>query len=681
MMVRTRFTIRQGLMAFAAALLAPALIFAAVLLWGYSTSQREQHEQDARDAAHRIIATVDRELISVRAVAQALATSNLLREGHYEAFQKQAEVTVRTMSADSTSEMAIVVRDTSGQQVVNTRLPWGTPLPKGPGLQANEEVIASRRPVFQDLFLGAVASRPVISVGVPVPGEAGVSHILSIALDRNQFTEILRSENLPQAWVATLLDRSDYIVARSHGHEEFFGLLAPDDFRSIPETLEGPWAGRDLSGAAMTGAHARSGVAGWRVFVAAPTEVLQAPLRRSLWITGALSALLIALSFLLASYFGRPISKAVQALARSARDLGRGERPNFVATGLVEIEEVSRVLAASAAELAERENALRESEGRLRATHENAAVGIAEVDREGRLLSVNEARCRISGHTREELIGTHFAEQLTDGRASLDYTLFQRQVAGIQDSYTVENESPRKDGTRVWVRVSSTAVRDAKGAFLYAVRVGEDITERRRVEERQKLLIGELNHRVKNTLATVQSLAWQSMRQGLSPEATQKRFQDRLLSLSRTHDLLNETSWEGASLRDILQKEFAPHIAEAPRFTLRGPEVDLPPKTAVVLGMVLHELVTNAMKYGALSVPGGRVDVEWHDTGPGALQLTWQERGGPAVEKPATQGFGSRLIAQAINHELAGTVDLNYDPDGFRCRFSIPLDQPLDQVA
>jgi PAS domain S-box-containing protein len=666
-------------MAFAAALLAPALIFAAVLLWGYSTSQREQHEQDARNAAHRITEAVDRELISIRAVAQALATSHSLREGRYEAFQKQAEETVRTLSADTASEMAIVVCAADGQQVVNTRLPWGTPLPKGASLQANAEVIASRRPVFQDLFVGAVANRLVVSVGVPVPHEDRVSHILSIALGRNHFAEILRSENLPQGWTATLLDGSDYIVARSQGHEEFFGLLAPDDFRARRDD-DGRWVGRDLSGALATGAFARSGIVGWRVFVAAPTDVLQAPVRRSLWITGAIIALLIALSFQLASRFGRPISKSVQGLASSARDLGTGKVPAPVPTGLLEIEEVSRVLADSAAELAQRERALRDSEGRLRATHENAAVGIVEVDRDGRFVSVNEARCKISGHSREELIGTRLPKMSIDGSVSLDFTLFQRQVAGLQDSYTVETELLRKDGTPLWARVSSTAVRNASGAFLYAVRVIEDITERRRVEERQKLLIGELNHRVKNTLATVQSLAWQSMRQGLSPEAALQRFQDRLLSLSRTHDLLNETSWEGASLRDILHKEFAPHIAERPRFTLRGPDIDLSPKAAVVLGMVLHEMTTNAMKYGALSAPSGCVDVEWHDSG-GVLQLSWQEHGGPVVEMPVTRGFGSRLIAQAINQELAGKVDLHFDPDGFRCRISIPHDDALDRAA
>jgi two-component sensor histidine kinase len=144
------------------------------------------------------------------------------------------------------------------------------------------------------------------------------------------------------------------------------------------------------------------------------------------------------------------------------------------------------------------------------------------------------------------------------------------------------------------------------------VRVVEDITERKEAEERQKLLIGELNHRVKNTLATVQSLAWQSTRHGVPPEVAQQRFQERLLALSRTHNLLNETRWEGASLRSILQTELEPHGLDETRYRLNGANVALAPKAAVVLGMVIHELTTNAVKYGSLSVDQGRVEVEWH---------------------------------------------------------------------
>jgi PAS domain S-box-containing protein len=394
-----------------------------------------------------------------------------------------------------------------------------------------------------------------------------------------------------------------------------------------------------------------------------------------------LSLLLLALSFLLALRFGRRISAPVEKLAKAAKRLGRGEPLPQVTGALAEIEDVARALAKSATDLQAREAAIRQSEERLRATHENAAVGIVEVDREGRFLSVNEARCRLTGHTREELIGQRFAEPRINGEVNRDFALFEQQVAGTLNSYTLENRFTRKDGTSGWVRVSSTAVRSPQGEFLYAVRVVEDITERKQADERQKLLIDELNHRVKNTLATVQSLAWQSARKGVPPEVAQQRFQERLLSLSRTHNLLNETRWEGASLRCILNTELEPHGLGEARFRLSGPDIDLPPKTAVVLGMVIHELTTNAMKYGALSTPEGQVEVEWHCHNPEALHLRWKERGGPPVKAPEGRGFGSRLIEQAITRELGGHVEITFEIGGLHCGLTIPLEHRLEKVA
>ena len=272
---------------------------------------------------------------------------------------------------------------------------------------------------------------------------------------------------------------------------------------------------------------------------------------------------------------------------------------------------------------------------RLQATQNNAAVGIAEVDRDGRFVSVNEARCNLTGHARDELIGQHFGHVTDPEVLKQDLVLFAQQLAGELDTYTTNSKFRRKDGSRGWARVTSTAVRDAAGVFLYAVRVVEDITERRQADRRQKLLIDELNHRVKNTFATVQSLAWQAARPGVPPQVAQARFQERLLALSRTHNLLNETHWEGASLRTILETELQPYATAASRIQINGAELQLPPRQAVVLGMAFHELATNAVKHGGLSAVSGRVQVEWKidNHGEGAiLSIDWCEMGGPTPE-------------------------------------------------
>jgi PAS domain S-box-containing protein len=209
----------------------------------------------------------------------------------------------------------------------------------------------------------------------------------------------------------------------------------------------------------------------------------------------------------------------------------------------------------------------------------------------------------------------------------------------------------------------------AEGVFVEGV----DVTDRVLAERQQKLLLDELNHRVKNTLATVQSIAAQTHRSAPDPQAFRKAFEARLLALSATHDLLTASSWRGASLREVISLEFRPYGAE--RYRLEGPEVQLSAPEALALGLLFHELVTNAAKYGALSCAEGCVRVRW-SVADGRLQLTWTEEGGPAVAPPKRQGFGSRLIERSLRGELGGRTELSFHPAGLTCRMEIPLQSP-----
>ena len=218
-------------------------------------------------------------------------------------------------------------------------------------------------------------------------------------------------------------------------------------------------------------------------------------------------------------------------------------------------------------------------------------------------------------------------------------------------------------------------IRDAQGAVAGIFVQGHDVTETVRAAERQKLMIDELNHRVKNTLATVQSIAIQTARSHIDPATFAEGFQARLLALSHTHDLLTRSHWEGAGLGDILDHETNAHGPH--RISRIGPPVALGPAAALSFGMIFHELATNAAKYGALSTPEGRVLVDWGvaDQRRPVLNLIWREVDGPRVTEPTRKGFGSRLIERNVHHDLAGEVKLDYANDGFRAEFSVPLDQ------
>ncbi len=218
-------------------------------------------------------------------------------------------------------------------------------------------------------------------------------------------------------------------------------------------------------------------------------------------------------------------------------------------------------------------------------------------------------------------------------------------------------------------------IRDASGAVAGIFVQGHDVSDSLRSTERQKLMIDELNHRVKNTLATVQSIAMQTARSHEDPRTFAESFQARLMGLSHTHDLLTRSHWEGAELHAVLEHETEAHGVH--RVSLNGPSVSLPPAAALSMGMIFHELATNAAKYGALSTGEGRVLVDWSVANQSAriLHITWREIGGPAVAAPTRRGFGTRLIERNIHHDLAGTCDLGYPTDGFVAVFAIPLDK------
>jgi PAS domain S-box-containing protein len=213
------------------------------------------------------------------------------------------------------------------------------------------------------------------------------------------------------------------------------------------------------------------------------------------------------------------------------------------------------------------------------------------------------------------------------------------------------------------------------GGHIWGVFVeGSDVTDRVMAERQQKLLLDELNHRVKNTLATVQAIAAQTLRTNAEPAAFRDAFESRLIALSATHDLLTATNWRSAALRDVLLLELKPFGPE--RYQLEGPQTSLSPPEALTLGLLFHELATNAAKYGALSTQDGCVEVGWRveTTGEGAkLELDWIERGGPPVSPPTRRGFGSRLIERSLTGQMRGKAELEFAADGLLCRIVLPL--------
>lgn len=228
-----------------------------------------------------------------------------------------------------------------------------------------------------------------------------------------------------------------------------------------------------------------------------------------------------------------------------------------------------------------------------------------------------------------------------------------------------------KDGEYRWFLSRALPIRDEGGQVVRWFGTNTDITERLQAEEQRTLLINELNHRVKNTLATVQSLAMQTLRGSAYAPATQALFNSRLAALSRAHDILTLENWQGARLRQVVDQALAPFRTE--RIDVGGPDSRVTPKQALALSIALHELATNAAKYGALSTDAGRIALAWSEEG-GVLHMNWRESGGPPVTPPQQTGFGTRLIERSLANDLGGEARILYLPTGVVAQMSTPLE-------
>ena len=258
-------------------------------------------------------------------------------------------------------------------------------------------------------------------------------------------------------------------------------------------------------------------------------------------------------------------------------------------------------------------------------------------------------------------------------------TQFERAIdPAIRDRNSYEYRIVRPDGSICWALAHGEAVFAGQHGAEQAVRYAgtlQDITARKAAERQQAVLVAELNHRVKNMLAIVQSLAFQTMRGSGVPDSVMESFSGRLKALASAHNLLTDQGWDGAAIRDIAVAALQPLAPDLEhRIRLEGEELQLNPQIAVALSMALYELATNAAKYGALSTAQGRVELSWalHPTPEPRLLIEWRERGGPPVEVPDHQGFGTRMIKRVIGSNMRGEVDLLFAREGLECRIEAP---------
>jgi PAS domain S-box-containing protein len=327
------------------------------------------------------------------------------------------------------------------------------------------------------------------------------------------------------------------------------------------------------------------------------------------------------------------------------------------------------------------EEALRESEERLRVIVGQTRAGIAQTDLTGHFELVNERYCEITGFSRDELLGMRMQEITHPEDLPRNLELFQRMTAeGVP--FVIEKRYLRKDGSEVWVSNTVSLTRDGSGRPQHVVAISLDISERKQAQEQQRLLLREMNHRIKNLFALAGGVVTLSARSAETPNDLAEAVQERLAALARAQELTLASNGEGeksdlaTTLPALVRTIIAPYVTkEDVRVTIQGPDVAVGGKAATSLALLLQEMATNAAKYGALSTESGRVDVSWL-VWKNELLLAWREHGGPPLNgPPEKEGFGSTLARLAVTGQLGGKISRDWDTEGLTIKLSVPLDR------
>jgi len=315
---------------------------------------------------------------------------------------------------------------------------------------------------------------------------------------------------------------------------------------------------------------------------------------------------------------------------------------------------------------------LRESELRLRyvaAIVESSDDAIVSKNLDGIIASWNSGAERIFGYSAQEAVGRPITMLIPQERQDEETTILARIRRGERIDH-FETVRQRKDGELIVVSLTVSPVKNANGEIVGASKIARDITEQKRSQEKIAMLAREAEHRSKNMLANVQAIV--NLSRSDTPDGLKKAIEGRIRALANVHSLFVATRWSGADLSTIAKQELSPYVAAAEsRVRIEGPHVLLTPDTAQTVAISLHELATNAVKYGSLSVGAGQLTLAWSRAADAALQFRWAETGGPKVTTPTRRGFGSRVIEQMVA-QLGGEVRFDWREQGLVCDITLP---------
>jgi PAS domain S-box-containing protein len=672
----------QLLVMLGCAIVAPLLMYGAYAGFRFTTAQLHDVREDLQIESRTLSANIDRYIMGEVERLQALAASPSLRRGDFAEFQQQAEASLTLRQSGS-----IVLIDRNLRQLVNTRVPYGKALPDTAIPKMAETALATGRPQVSGLFWAPVAKQLLVTIMVPVRIGGENRYVIARSPDQHAITRLVAARELPAGWQAQVVvfDDTHRIIAQSDRQDLYIGNALPAAQRHRAGS-GGVFEFIDSSAQPALQANARSDLTGWHTAVWAPRALLEAPVRAQWRTLGVMALLALTLVIASALWLGRMIARSVGHAARAAIALGEGGRLPLSGTPIAEVDTLIAELRGAAARrqatedlLRDRERHLFASKARLQIAMDAARLGWWQYDPRRRVFSGDARSHEIFDVTADETPIEEITKRVHPDDAERFWVARETALHPADPkSQAIEYRVRRADGKVRWVELHWLAYfEDTRCEHPCASVIGtvQDITERKEREEQVHLLMREVNHRAKNMLSVVDSIAHQTATR--NPEGFIERFSERIQALSANQDLLVRSDWGGVEIADLTRAQLA-HFADLidSRIVMDGPRLRLKPASAQAIGLALHELATNAGKYGALSTGSGRVRISWGTDG-NTFAMSWTEREGPPSSQPKRRGFGTIVIEAMAERSVDGAVELDYAPSGLTWRLTCPAANAL----
>lgn len=661
------------LVLFGACLVLPSLGFTAWLLDRHWRDRQMEIERRLEQVAGDLAKDVDRNIGVLTATLVLLASSPQFDTGDYQELHQRATESFKPQGLE------LLYRDASGQQMFNTRLAWGSSLPRVETTEVDPLVRATLKPQISDVYIGAVARQPLVSITAPVVRDGELRGFLHMSIGTSWLHGIMRGQGLPAEWNTGLSDRKGIIIARLLRHDDFAGKPLPPELAAASRNHGRAFRTINVEGVETIRATSLSASSGWLTSANVPLAVARAAFIADAWAILGLSVFLLLLMLILALAVGRLVARPIREIAAMASMVEDERVPRMLRSPVREVNEVAGALQLSSQRLSERTRALRQALDRFHVALRGADIVVFAQDRQRRLTWISDS----ATHRGQELLGKRDEDLLPMGWSDEAIALKER---AMESGHAQEAElKVGVDEDARYFRLRIEPLRDVRGDVIGLLGVSSDITSLKQSEQRNAFLVRELAHRSKNLLSVVQAVATETVRTGDDPAVLGERLAQRIASLATLQDIAVSGVRGGVALRALVEAQLRPFVdTSGDRVTIEGPDMRLKPEVSNILGMALHELATNATKYGALSVPEGRLSIVWRldgtEGGEWHFHFSWRESEGPPVTPPTRRGFGRKLTGRIAAAALKAKIGLDFPPTGVVWLVDAPASAILDHA-